>query len=221
MKAENATLNKRETALLLETFKKHYPKDYPMALTLARTGMRFGEVCALQWGDIDFNSRFILVQRNVTNRGQIDTPKNNKTHRVDISLQLVEVLTELRKQRKVETLKKGWGEVPEWVFISSKRKPIIMNNWRDKIFNRALEKAGLRKIRVHDLRHGYAHQLIKAGATLLFVSHQLGHSSIKITADCYGHIKRDDEDSKKLIVDCLDDDAFTRNLYATKEINNV
>ena len=51
-------LTKEETSLLLNIFKEHYSRHYPMALTLCRTGMRLGEVIGLQWGDIDFNNRF-------------------------------------------------------------------------------------------------------------------------------------------------------------------
>ena len=55
----------------------------------------------------------------------------------------------------------------------------------------ALRRAGLRKLRFHDLRHCYASLLIDSGEPLLVVSRLLGHSSIKITADTYGHLMPD------------------------------
>ena len=78
-----------ELNLLLETANDHFPKHYTLFLLLARTGLRVGEALALKWGDIDFNGRFIEIKRSVV-RGKISTPKNNKTRRVDMSLQLAE-----------------------------------------------------------------------------------------------------------------------------------
>jgi integrase len=101
-------LNREEIGLLLDSFQEHYPAHYPMALTLARTGMRLGEALALQWGDIDFHGRFINIQRNFS-RGKIETPKSGKSRRVVMSLQLSEVLRDLRHQRRLDVAKKGWG----------------------------------------------------------------------------------------------------------------
>lgn len=208
-------LNREELFILLETFRQYYPRHYPMLLTLARTGMRIGEVLALQWGDIDFNGRFITVQRGIS-RGKIETPKNGKTRRVDMSKQLTEVLLDLRHKRKLETVKKGWGQVPEWVFVTERGIPLIANHWRNRVFDRALEKAGLRKIRVHDLRHSYASLLIQAGESLAYIRDQLGHHSIKVTVDIYGHLA---PGGNKEAVDRLDDldfDASKRKLSASE-----
>jgi len=52
----------------------------------------------------------------------------------------------------------------------------------------ALEKAGLRRFRFHDLRHTFGSLLIQDGASLAYVKEQMGHSSIQITVDTYGHL---------------------------------
>ena len=85
-------LTREEPSLLLDSFKKYFPKHYPLALTIARTGMRLGEVLALQWGDIDFNRQLITVQRSYVLEGLIETPKNGKSRCVDASMQLNEIL---------------------------------------------------------------------------------------------------------------------------------
>lgn len=149
--------------------------------------MRLGEAMALQWGDIDFHGRFINVQRSIS-KGVIGTPKSGKSRRVDMSKQLAEALWNLRNQRRIETLEKGWGKVPEWVFISETGTSLIEHHWRLRVFAKALEKAGLRRIRIHDLRHTYASLLIQAGESLAYVRDQLGHHSIKVTVDIYGHL---------------------------------
>lgn len=205
-------LTREELATLLNAFKEHYPAHYPQALTLARTGMRLGEVLALRWGDIDFNNRFISVTRSFS-RGELGTPKSGKSRRVDMSSQLTETLRDFKHIRKEEAVRKGWGEIPEWVFITGRGTPLDINNWRNKIFNKALEKAKLRQIRIHDLRHTYASLLIQAGESLAYVKDQLGHHSIQITVDIYGHLV---PGGNKQAVDGLDDHAPKRTLSAPK-----
>jgi len=204
-------LTREELARLLAVFREHYPKHYPMALTLCRTGIRIGEALGLQWGDIDFNSRFITIQRG-RSKSRTETPKNGKCRRVDMSRQLTEVLLELRRQRMEEKLRKGWKEMPPWVFITEVGTPLIEWQFRERVFNRALEKAKLRKVRVHDLRHSYASLLIQAGESLAYVRDQLGHHSIKVTVDIYGHLA---PEGNKAAVDRLDD-ILPTHLAATQ-----
>ena len=63
-----------------------------------------------------------------------------------------------------------------------------MQNLKNRVFIRCLEKAGLRRIRFHDLRHTFASLLIQNGEPLAYVKEQLGHASIKMTVDVYGHL---------------------------------
>jgi integrase len=62
-----------------------------------------------------------------------------------------------------------------------------VNNWRNRVFNKTLKKAGMRRIRIHDIRHSYATIRIQAGHNIADVSNQLGHHSIKFTMDVYYH----------------------------------
>jgi len=105
--------------------------------------------------------------------------------------------------------------MPEWIFVNEKGKSLDARNWRKRVFKKALEKAGLRAIRIHDLRHTYASLLIQGGESLAYVRDQLGHQSIKMTVDIYGHLA---PEGNKEAVDKLDDpptDATIRNLSAT------
>ncbi len=203
-------LDKNETSKLLNAFKEHHPIHYPMALTLSRTGMRIGEAIGLQWGDIDFNGGFITIQRG-RSKSRTETPKNGKSRRVDMSNQLTETLKQLKRQRMEEKLKNGWKEIPEWVFISEQGTPLIEGHWRERVFNKALGKAKLRKVRIHDLRHGYASQLIQAGESLAYIRDQLGHHSIKVTVDIYGHLA---PGGNKAAVNRLDDETPSGTLWA-------
>lgn len=212
LRLKEEPLNREELALLLGVFEEYYPRYYPFVLTLARTGMRLGEALALEWGDIDFHGRFINIRRGFS-RGRIQTPKAGKARRVDMSLQLTDCLKALRHERKKETMKNGWGDVPELIFLTENGTRIIDTNFRARVFKRVLEKAGLRKIRIHDLRHSYASQLIQAGESLAYIRDQLGHHSIKVTVDVYGHLA---PEGNKQAVDRLDDFSPKSQLSATQ-----
>lgn len=168
---------------------------------LARTGMRIGEALALEWGDIDFSSGFIDVKRSIV-RGKISTPKSGKSRRVDMSRQLTWTLRRHRQESKRKGFELGFGGAPQYVFTNEKGLMIDKDNWRRRIFNKALGKAELRTIRIHDLRHTYATLRISKGDNITDVSNQLGHHSIKLTMDVYYHWI---PGKKKAEVDGLDD----------------
>jgi integrase len=174
---------------------------------------------ALQWEDIDFHGRFIEVRRTYS-RLRVSTPKNHKTRRVDMSQQLTETLRVLHLERKKETLKKGWGEVPPWVFVSLAGTPLHPVNFYYHVWRPLLAKAELRHIRIHDLRHTFASLLIQQGAPLVYVKEQLGHHSIKMKVDIYGHLV---PSGNRAEVDRLDglENATIRNPDATGDENNV
>jgi len=161
---------------------------YPLFLCAIHTGLRSGELAALKWGDIDWNGKFLTVRRSYVRGKVIEKTKTDKVHRVDISDSLLTALKELRHNRRQEWLKGGRNEIPEWVFCNREGNPADMHNVKNRHFFKCLEKAGLRRIRFHDLRHTFASLLIQNGESLAYVKDQLGHSSIKLTVDVYGHL---------------------------------
>ncbi len=85
------------------------------------------------------------------------------------------------------------------------------NNWRNRVFNKVLSSAKIRKVRIHDLRHTFASLLIQAGESLAYIRDQMGHHNIQVTVDIYGHLV---PGGNKDTVDWLDDmdfDATIRN----------
>jgi integrase len=178
-------LTEEESILLLDQFKEYLKGYYyPHTLCFLRTGMRIGELQALQWGDIDFQSRFIEVKRSWRKKRMTET-KNRKRRRVDVSPHLADTLKDLRLIQKKKALKNG-RPIPEWVFANEK-DDIFCRQIFTNVLQKCLELAGLRRIRVHDLRHTYATIRLLRGHNVGDVSYQLGHSSIKITYDTYGH----------------------------------
>ena len=102
-----------------------------------------------------------------------------------MSLQLTQVLKDRRTDQKKWALKNG-QPVPEFVFATKKGKLQLAENLRYAL-EKCLEAAGIRRIRIHDMRHSYATIQLSKGHNIGDVSYQLGHSSIKITYDVYGH----------------------------------
>jgi integrase len=203
-KASINPLSTEELRILFETVLERFPEHYPLFLLLARTGMRIGEALAVKWEDVDFRSRFIDVKRSIV-RGKISTPKSGKFRRVDMSLQLTEVFKAHRLESKKKGFSLGLGDAPEFVFTNEKGRLIDKDNWRRRIFNKALEKAELRRVRIHDLRHTYATLRINKGDSIADVSKQLGHHSVKLTLDIYYHWI---PGKKKSEVDELDDPFY-------------
>ncbi len=183
-KIEIEPLTGEEVALFLDTCSAH-SEHYPFFLCALRTGMRLGELLGLQWGDVDWNGKFIRVSRSYK-LGRLTPTKTGKVRRVDMSNQLLETLKALQVDRKREALASGAGEVISTIFHRD-GKPMEQNQIR-RVFKRLLVKAGLREIRLHDTRHTFASLLLSDGASPVYVKEQLGDSSIQMTVDIYGHL---------------------------------
>jgi integrase len=203
-------LTREEIATLLYTAKAKASRYYPIFLCAARTGLRMGELLALRWEDLDFNGRCIQVSRNYTH-WKLTTPKSGESRAVDMSLELTRVLTDLKLERQIEAGASG-TDVPPWVFCNEKGGLLHPHNLRDRIFYGLLKKAGLRQVRFHDLRHSFASLLLQQGESPVYVKEQLGHSSIQITVDCYGHLI---PDGNKQAVDRLDT-PIARSVFETE-----
>jgi integrase len=132
-------LDTAQAALLVTTAERYFGRWHPWLLCAVRTGMRLGELLALQWGDIDWNDRSISVRRNIV-RGTLTTPKSHRRRRVDVTPQLAEVLLAWRRVQRQRWLTKG-EVMPDWVFPSLTGTPVEERNVR-YVFKRVLEKAG-------------------------------------------------------------------------------
>ena len=178
-------LTRDEASILLTTAKESFPGFYPYLLCALRTGCRFGELLGIQWSDVDFHGSFIEIRRAIV-RGRETTPKNHKSRRADMSQQLQEELKELKEFRQIEAMAKGVALL-EWLCLSPMGFRWEERNLR-RCWERCLESSGLRHVRFHDLRHTYASHLIDLGAHPKYIQEQLGHSSIMVTMDIYGHL---------------------------------
>ena len=179
-------LNEEETCRFLEVIWKYSRRYYELFLMALHTGMRSGELAGLQWDDVHFKGKYLMVKRQVV-WGKVQSTKGNNMRRIDLSTALLEALQHLKRKRREEWLAKGKNEIPAWVFCNQEGNPLDMNNIKNRHFHPRLKTAGLRSIRFHDLRHTFATLLIQNGEPIAYVQKQLGHSSIKLTVDTYTH----------------------------------
>jgi integrase len=168
--------------------------------------LRKGECLGLQWGDIDFARRQLTVRHNlqrlrrvrrgdVVKEGEAKTerylgqPKGKKVHSIPLPTILVEALERRRIRQAEERALAGaaWRGEGDYVFTSSVGTPLEPRNL-DRIFKGICDRAGLRQIRFHDLRHSAASILIAQRVHPKAIQALLRHSSSQITMDIYGHL---------------------------------
>lgn len=164
---------------------------YKMFFTLLYiTGCRRGEAEALSWGDIDFKKSTIKISKNLTRKTpnapwEITTPKNTSSNR---TIPIPPSLRDMLKQYKAEQFE--LYSAPDFVFGGDRP---LASRTTDRYFADVCEKANIRKIRLHDLRHSCASLLISKGVSIVAVSRQLGHSNIEQTLNTYSHLMPDDQ----------------------------
>jgi len=167
-------------------------KQRMIFLMAVMSGMRQGELLGLKWGDIDWINNQVCVRRTY-NHGRFYEPKSEKSYRrIDLSPLVVSELKRWRLQCMPNEL--------DLVFPNEAGKPMFGENLVKRSFKPALRRAGIREIRFHDLRHTYATLLVDQGEHPKYIQEQMGHSSINITMDVYGHLMKavNTEATKKL-----------------------
>lgn len=163
-------------------------------LTAVLTGMRRGEIFALQWQDIDWNSSRIFVRRSLywQTNDEMAERKNVKrwkfvSPKTERSCRTIVMSPILKKALQIHRISSPVSEL-DLVFCNKKGNPLDPDNLVKREFHTALDRAGLRRIRFHDLRHTYTSILISKNFNIKFIQSQVGHASIVTTIDRYGHL---------------------------------
>ncbi len=165
---------------------------YPIIYTAVSTGLRQAELLGLRWRDIDLEGQSLSVSQVLYKRGGVFIFKEPKTkgssRRVDMTPKLGLFLKQYKAQREVLYLEqdKILG-LDDLVFASDKGKPLdpctVTHN-----FARIVRRAGLGRVRFHDLRHSFASIMLMKGAPAKVISECLGHASVAFTMDVYSHL---------------------------------
>jgi integrase len=162
---------------------------------IAATGMRRGEALALHWDQVDLNKGVLLVRGTLGRVGGklvITEPKTDRSRRtIPIAAPLVAMLQAHRADQEAERIAAGdqW-QVHGLVFATEFGTPVDPRNILRTI-QIAAQKAAISDIGVHTLRHSAAVAWLESGVHIKAVADLLGHSSIAITGDTYGHTSDD------------------------------
>jgi integrase len=161
----------------------------PLYILAAYTGLRSGELRALRWQDVDLEAKRLHVRTALMRGNVVGQPKTRKGRRsVELSAFAVAALRTQREQQDRERQRLG----DEWqgtglVFTSIVGTALDGTNVLHA-FYRFCDRAGLPRVRIHDLRHLQATLLLVGGINLKVVADRLGHSHINVTLDTYSHV---------------------------------
>ena len=155
-----------------------------------KTGMRQGELVAVRWGDVDLGERVIRVRQSHTD-GYLSTPKNHERRDVDLTDDVVEILAEWwaacgKPTDNTNLVVPGQGERG---FLSGST---ILKHLYTAMIAADIARVGPtgEKRTFHSLRHTFAKCALERGAEITWLSRHLGHGSLKVTSDIYGHFER-------------------------------
>ena len=167
------------------------PAWYPAILFLASTGVRRGECLAVKWDDLDLKAGVVSVRRSLehTRAGlAFKSPKNGRPRVVEIPGSMVAALRRYRANQNEQKLALGKGYKDNGlVFARHDGEPMNPHAFGDA-FRELVKRAGVPRIRLHDLRHTHATLLLQRGENLKVVSARLGHTTVGITGDLYAHV---------------------------------
>lgn len=177
-------------------------QDYRLFfLTLYILGCRKGEALALTWDDVDTKRGIVSITKNITRKVEgrayaVTTPKNTASDRkVSIPMEMCAEYEKYRQSLKIKS--------DSSAFVFGGKEP-LKDRTTDRVFANSCQSAGVKKIRLHDLRHSCASLLISRGVSIVAVSKRLGHTNVEQTLNTYSHMMpSDDQMMQSVISDVL------------------
>jgi integrase len=188
---EQSVLTKGQAHTLLDEVIAHRLEAL-LALAVT-TGLRQGELLALRWRDIDFESRSVQVKRQVgyfKGYGRIESePKTEKGRRsVALSSFVLDILKHHKARQEEQQREVGSAWIEKDLVFTNAQGDFYSASTLRKVFRRFLTSIGLPRLRFHDLRHSAATILLELNTHPKVVSEMLGHSDIRITLGLYSHV---------------------------------
>ena len=184
---------------LIEAAKALKPRWVPFLMTSLLGGLRWGEAAALQVTDVDFRRHRVSVTKGVSENGRVELTKTHLWRTVKMSPALEAVL-----KKQVETVSLEGSLHPTW---TPEQKSLLFPNkvghvghypsFHTHVWKPLVKAAKLPYKTPHAQRHTFATLLLEDGADPRYVQKLLGHSSIKITSDTYGHVMDETHEQKQ------------------------
>lgn len=153
---------------------------YPLWLFLLNTGLRIGEVCALQRDQVDFGASIVSIDRTWSDHENaiVHRTKSKKVRHVGLNDEALRAL----------------GQVPMGgghIFLNPDGTPVLPDHVRKKLLPMACKQAGVANIGPHGFRHTFASHYMMGGGNIWDLSKVLGHSSVQLTEQYYAHFSRE------------------------------
>ncbi|WP_022795735.1 tyrosine-type recombinase/integrase [Bavariicoccus seileri] len=176
-------LSEKDANKLLNYVKNNFDKKPDMFLMIIlglTTGMRYGEILALSWKDIDFGSKTIRINKSFDavfshNFTSGKTVSSHRTITIDD-----DTILYLKKFKLMHTY--------QYLYIDNFREPAFSHNGVSKRLKGLCKQLGIKEITFHSLRHTHASLLIFKGININYVSKRLGHKKIDTTIGTYSHV---------------------------------
>lgn len=168
-------------------------------------GLRPGECLALAWSDIDLDARTLRVRHSLKRDGSMSDAKNDGSRRqLTLTAGLVPLLRARKAAQSADRLRCGesWTD-SGLIFTTTIGTAVSDRNLTLRVFRPICERAGAGRWDLHELRHTAATLMLANGVPIERVSKVLGHSSIRVTADVYGHLVPRDLETAADVMDAL------------------
>lgn len=204
-------LDTDQLGAFLAAARVRHPHLHLMFFTMASTGIRIGEAIAVRWPDVDFDGiedkgelvYSITIQRNMLPTGNTDQTKSARIRRVELDDDVRDALWTSYQEFLERNLRSG-RTLEDWAFPNPLRGHLYASTIRRQ-FKRILADAELPlHFTPHSLRHTFASVHIALGTELPYLKEQLGHASIEMTYDIYGHwLKKSDKSAARRFQEAL------------------
>lgn len=182
-----------EMEALTEYSRTHITPTTLGVLLALYEGIRPGELCAMQWEDVDMDKGILYIRKTIQRIQNplpnsdgpktvlhLGMPKNGKERAIPIHPKIS------------ERLRSSWGQYPKEYYIIRDRQPMEPRSL-SRNFKQILKQAEIRDVSFHALRHTFATCCVEAGMDIKALSEILGHTSVKATMDLYVHLSMEDK----------------------------
>jgi integrase len=161
-------------------------RHYALFALAVATGMRRGELLALHWPDVDFDSATVTVRRTLIMVGEQFILKEPKTKAGRRTISVPKFALDALHQHRKKMVARGFAD--RAVFCNCHGGFVRGYNLLRNSFQPILVRTGLPKLRFHDLRHTHATALLSKGHPVKAVSQRLGHANVGVTLRVYAHV---------------------------------
>lgn len=191
-KPQSKAFQREETKRIFEHCRKQFPHWCPLVATLFWSGIRFGEAAALERHDVNFQGTCLIISKNFTAGHLETTTKSGAVRHVPMPQPLQRIL-----QRHIKTLDSLAGSPKtrssrSLVFPGPTGIYLNHSGFIHRVWRPLLQKAAVEYRPPHSTRHTFVTRLLEADVSLSKIQKLVGHSTIRLTVDTYGHLMTDD-----------------------------